>query len=90
MSEVEELRVALKNKADKEGIKFNINSIIVDGVLNGLIRNKEKHGEYYCPCRRVTKDKEADKKIVCPCIYHSDEIKKQGHCHCLLFVKKDV
>ena len=26
------------------------------------------------------------KKIICPCVYHKDEIREQGHCHCLLFV----
>nr|WP_269850493.1 ferredoxin-thioredoxin reductase catalytic domain-containing protein [Methanosarcina horonobensis] len=27
------------------------------------------------------------KKIVCPCIYHKDEIEKDGNCHCELFFK---
>lgn len=88
MSEAEELKKSLKTKADKEGIIFNPNEKIVEGILAGLIRNKTKWGEYYCPCRRVIGNKEEDKKIICPCIYHSDEIKKDGHCHCLLFVRK--
>ena len=74
--------------ADKEGIKLNPNENIVQGVVKGLIRNKEKHGEFYCPCRFVTGDKEKDKEIICPCVFHLKEIEKDGKCHCGLFVKK--
>ena len=76
-----------KKYAEDNGFKLNPNEQIVDVVLAGLKRNEEKHGERYCPCRRVTGDREADKKIICPCIYHKDEIEKDGHCHCNLFVK---
>ena len=35
-------------------------------------------------------DKEKDKAIICPCIYHEDEIAKDGHCHCQLYYRKDT
>ena len=35
-------------------------------------------------------DKEKDRAIICPCIYHKDEIAKDGHCHCQLYYRKDA
>ncbi|MBU4204618.1 ferredoxin:thioredoxin reductase, partial [Patescibacteria group bacterium] len=35
---------------------------------------------------RVTGDKEADAKNICPCYYHLNEIKKNGQCFCGLFL----
>ena len=57
-------------------------------VIRGLVRNKEKFGRPYCPCRLRSGDEERDRAIECPCIYHKDEIAKEGHCHCLLYYKK--
>jgi len=74
--------------ADSQGFKLNDNKQIVLGIIRGLLRNKKFKGEIYCPCRVVTGDKEEDKKIICPCIYHKDEIKDDGHCKCTLFWKK--
>ena len=56
-------------------------------VIRGLVRNKEKFGRPYCPCRLRSGDEERDRAIECPCIYHKDEIAKDGHCHCLLYYK---
>ena len=73
--------------AKKNGFKLNSNKKIVEGVVKGIIKNEEKFGKKYCPCRRVQEIPEQDKKIICPCIYHKEEIKKQGYCHCFLFVR---
>lgn len=82
---------ALKNKLKKytkeQNINLNPNEKFVDAIITGLLKNKEDKGEIYCPCRVVTGNKEEDKKIICPCIYHKQEIKSMGHCHCNLFVK---
>ncbi|MCK9578282.1 ferredoxin:thioredoxin reductase [bacterium] len=82
----------LKNKyieyANGKDISLNPNEKIVNAIIGGLLNNEEKHGEKYCPCRKVTGNTEEDKKIICPCVYHLDEIKEMGHCHCNLFVKK--
>ncbi|MFH1401452.1 MAG: ferredoxin-thioredoxin reductase catalytic domain-containing protein [Parcubacteria group bacterium] len=72
--------------AKENGFLLNPNNKIAEGVVNGLLAREEKFGERYCPCRRVTGNKEEDKKIICPCIYHKEEIKKDGHCYCNLFV----
>jgi ferredoxin-thioredoxin reductase catalytic subunit len=70
--------------AEKNGFKLNPNSQIVEHLVRSLIKNEEKFGKKYCPCRKVHKDEN-----VCPCIYHKDEIERDGHCHCFLFVSKD-
>lgn len=73
--------------AKKSGLKLNANKKLVEVIVKGLLMNEKKYGAIYCPCRSVTGNKEDDKKIICPCIYHKDEIKEMGHCHCGLFIK---
>ena len=55
--------------------------------LSSMKNTKEK-GFAYCPCKPLTSDSEANKKIICPCSTHKEEIEKDGHCHCYLFFKK--
>ncbi len=73
--------------AKKSGLKLNKNKKLLEAIIKGLLMNEKKNGAIYCPCRRLTGNKEEDKKIICPCIYHLDEIKEMGHCHCGLFTK---
>jgi ferredoxin-thioredoxin reductase catalytic subunit len=84
----EELRKDIKEYAPKAGIMVNPDGKRVDVVVKGLLKNKEKHGEVYCPCRVVTGNKEKDKEIICPCVFHRGEIELEGKCRCLLFVEK--
>jgi len=83
----ENLKKECEQYALSQGYKLNPNEMITSGVIKGLLIRKENFGEIYCPCRKMSGDKEEDKKIVCPCIYHKDEIAKDGHCFCNLFVK---
>ncbi len=87
--EKEEKQLIKKSKdyAKSVGINLNPDKKIVEGIVKGLLRNKKQKGELYCPCRVVTGNKEKDKEIICPCVFHLSEIKKDGHCHCNLFVK---
>jgi len=73
--------------AAKSEFKLNPDRKIVEGVVKSLLDREKKFGEKYCPCRRITGDKEEDKKIICPCIYHKEEVEKQGYCLCRLFIK---
>jgi len=81
---VKKLIKEYKQYAEKNGFRLNPNKKIVENLIKALIKNEEKFGKKYCPCRKIHRD-----EIVCPCIYHKEEIKKQGHCHCFLFVSKD-
>lgn len=75
-----ELTDRLQAWANEHGYQFTEHA---PNVIDSLMKQSEKHGEYYCPCR-VQKIKDH----VCPCIHVHDDIKKKGHCHCLLFEKK--
>ena len=63
----------------------NPNEKQLGAVIKGLARNTIRFGEQYCPCRMRTGDLEKDKEIICPCIYHEDEVQNDGNCHCRLF-----
>lgn len=86
--DAEKLRQLSKRYAKSQGFMLNPDEKIVKFVIEGLLRNEAKFGYMYCPCRAVTGDEGQDRKIICPCIYHKDEIKSMGHCHCGLFVAK--
>jgi ferredoxin-thioredoxin reductase catalytic chain len=87
MDEYTEIRKKFIAHINKTGIKFNPNNKIVEGIIKSLIERRKKFGDFYCPCRVVTKNKAKDSEIVCPCVYHRGEIELQGHCLCNLFVK---
>ena len=72
--------------ARENGICLNPNQKIVESLINALIEREEKYGQGYCPCRVVSGDPEKDKDIICPCKFCLDEVKRDGHCHCFLFV----
>ncbi|MFA5368548.1 MAG: ferredoxin-thioredoxin reductase catalytic domain-containing protein [Candidatus Paceibacterota bacterium] len=84
---IQELIQQYREYAQEKGFKLNPNEKIVEGVIKGLLLREELFGEKYCPCRKMTNDKIEDKKIICPCVYHLEEVEKDGHCYCNLFVK---
>ncbi len=85
----EELIKEYEDYAKKSGFSLNSNRKIVEGIVKLLLEKEEKLGERFCPCRRVTGNTEEDRKIICPCQYHKEEIDKDGKCHCGLFVKNN-
>ena len=84
----EEIIKSYEKYAKENCFCLNPNQQIVNGIVDGLIKNEEKYGERYCPCRRVSGDKKEDAKNICPCIYGKEEVARQGHCVCRLFVAK--
>ncbi|MFA5714845.1 MAG: ferredoxin-thioredoxin reductase catalytic domain-containing protein [Candidatus Paceibacterota bacterium] len=85
--EIEKLIKESEAYAETRGYKLNPNQAIVEGTIKGLLARKKNFGEIYCPCRKMSGNKEEDKRIICPCVYHDSEIEKDGHCLCNLFVK---
>ena len=71
--------------AEEHGWSLNYEEKQLRAVIRGLARNLARHGEKYCPCRIRSGNSEADREIICPCVYHEEEIEKMGHCHCNLF-----
>lgn len=82
-----ELSEKFSKYAQENGFKLNPDAKTVERIIKGLLANEAKHGQQYCPCRRVTGNTENDNKIVCPCAYHRGELEKDGKCFCGLFVK---
>lgn len=78
-----------KKYAEKRGIQLNPDEEQVDEVAKGLAARQEKFGKRYCPCRIITGDADEDRKIICPCVYHQEELKEFGMCHCKLFSAKN-
>lgn len=87
MDNIEEIIQKYEEYAKQNGFKLNPSRKALGGIIRGLLEKENKFGDRYCPCRRITGDKEEDKKIICPCVYHKEEIEKDGHCFCGLFVK---
>lgn len=72
----------------KCGITLNPDKKRVDSIVARLLANDEKYGHRLCPCRPPTGDLEKDRLIICPCVYHLDEVRLLGKCLCELFVKR--
>jgi ferredoxin-thioredoxin reductase catalytic chain len=63
--------------------------VIVRHLIHRLARNVLEHGRQYCPCRKVTGDRDADRPNICPCRSHHEDIARDGHCECRLFVSQE-
>ncbi|MDI6603207.1 MAG: thioredoxin [Patescibacteria group bacterium] len=87
MEKVEEIIKNYQNYALKNNWRLNPDRKVVERVVMGLLANEKKYGYKYCPCRRVTDIQEEDKGKICPCQWHREEIERDGHCLCGLFVK---
>jgi len=81
----EQLKEISQKYADSQGFKLNEDPQMLELVLKGLLENEKKHGFRYCPCRVLEGKKEVDAKKICPCFWHKEEIKRDGHCKCQLF-----
>lgn len=87
MNNIEEIIKHYEEYAKKNKFKLNPNREVVERLIKGMLENEKKFGERYCPCRRITGNKEEDKGKICPCYWHQEEIERDGHCVCGLFVK---
>ena len=76
--------------AEKNGLSLNPDKKVVEAIVKSLLEREKKFGARYCPCRKITGNQEEDKKIICPCFYHLQEIQEKGRCLCGLFVRKIV
>ncbi len=86
--DIEATRAEAKAYAKEKGYVLNVDEKQLSAVLRGLARNRGRRGAASCPCRLRSGDPEKDRIIVCPCLYHEQEIEEQGSCHCRLFFKK--
>ena len=87
--DVARLYETLKNIQEAKGYYFSKDREHVFGLLEALLVNKERYGYMVCPCRLASGDREADKDIVCPCVYREPDVKEYGSCYCNLYVSKE-
>ena len=87
MEEIEKLKKEYGEYAKSNGFQLNPDEKTAERVIGGLLKNEEKYGKKYCPCRVVAGKAEEDSKKICPCFWHKEEIKKDGHCLCRLYTK---
>lgn len=85
----EKIRSWTRTYASRQGWILNPDKRALDIVIRGLTRNCKKFGHPYCPCRLRSGDPEKDEVIICPCIFHKDEVRNEGNCHCRLFFRTD-
>ena len=57
-------------------------------LMEGLLINQKRYGYLACPCRLASGDREADKDILCPCVYRKPDVEEYGSCYCGLYVTK--
>ncbi len=86
----ERLRKFATEYAKKKGYSVNEDKIKFDQLIEEMARNTIEFGRPFCPCmtKRISGDRESDKKLVCPCFWHESDIEEKGHCFCNLFFKK--
>ena len=90
---LKELIERIEGFAKKHGYVRNPNDRAYISVIAKLLRNIDRYGHPFCPCRPLkrveptTPEKlyEANRDKVCPCIYVHSDIKERGHCLCGLF-----
>jgi ferredoxin-thioredoxin reductase catalytic chain len=87
--DAEKLFESLRKVQKPKGYYFNKDKLYVLELLSALILNKERYGYMACPCRLASGDKEADRDILCPCVYREPDVKEYGSCYCGLYVSKE-
>ena len=71
--------------ARAKGFALNPDPEKLDEIILALAYNQKRYGYRYCPCRTISGNFEEDKKKICPCVWHEEEIRRDGHCRCGLF-----
>ena len=87
--DAEKLYESLKKIQEAKGYYFSNDTERVNDLLEALLTNKERYGYMVCPCRLASGDREADKDIICPCVYREPDVAEYGSCYCNLYVSRE-
>jgi ferredoxin-thioredoxin reductase catalytic subunit len=87
--DAKQLYEMLKKVQEPKGYYFNEDMDMTMPLLESLLTNKERFGYMACPCRLANGEYEADKDILCPCVYREEDVKEYGACFCALYVSKE-
>ena len=88
MMQADELYEKLRLVHEPQGYYFNDDRERVMELLEALLINRDRYGYMACPCRLASGDRDADKDIICPCVYRKPDVKEYGSCYCNLYVSK--
>lgn len=86
----DELHKQLQEEAKNSGYYLNPDKDFTLGLLEGILKNKERYGYFACPCRLATGGKEDDLDIICPCDYRDADLVDFDACYCGLYVSGEV
>lgn len=89
MSEARKLYDILRTIQEPKGYFFNIDEERTMELLEALLTNRERYGYMACPCRLASGEREADRDIICPCVYREPDVEEFGSCYCNLYVSKE-
>ncbi|WP_338666726.1 ferredoxin-thioredoxin reductase catalytic domain-containing protein [Pseudodesulfovibrio methanolicus] len=87
--DAKQLYEMLKKVQEPKGYYFNKDMDMTMPLLESLLTNKERFGYMACPCRLANGEYEADKDILCPCVYREADVQEYGACFCALYVSKE-
>jgi len=62
---------------------------VVSIVQEGLGDNERKYGYRYCPWMPLSDDPVEDRKKICPCERHHEDIERDGFCIWMFFVSEE-
>ncbi len=78
----------VRNIAREKGYVLNIDEERIQKVIGLMTMNYNEFNEYYCPCKQ-NHPLNPQEDVVCPCPVLDEEVKKDGHCFCRLFYRKE-
>ena len=79
----------MRKVQEPKGSYFNADRTRVFELLEALIATRARYGYMGCPCRLLSGDRDADRDILCPCVYSVPDIAEYGSCYCNLYVSRD-
>jgi ferredoxin-thioredoxin reductase catalytic subunit len=87
---LEKIRQRAESDARTSGCYLNPDQDFLRDLFEGIMKNEERYGYPFCPCRRATGKLDLDADVICPCAYRDIDVLEYGCCYCALFVRKDV
>jgi len=85
----EELRKVWENFTLKNDFILNPDKEHVEHIIEGVLKNEEKFGLKFCPCRLRDGTRQKDLELICPCNFKIHKTwKSKGMCWCGLFVRR--
>jgi len=76
----------IRETAAKGGYGLHSDGEFVEGLVEGILVNRDRYGYDSCPCRLATGDAATDLPIVCPCDFRDEDLADYDACYCALFV----